>query len=497
MTEIQHETIERYVAALRAGELRIPQAIETYLRRIEERNGSLRALLHVMDEAACQRAAALQSRVDRGDWPGPLTGVPIVVKDNILVRDHPTTAGSRILERFCPIYDATAVRGLHGAGAIVIGKANLDEFAMGSSSEFSAFGTPRNPYDAERVPGGSSGGSAAAVAGGLALGALGSDTGGSVRQPAAFCGLVALKPQYGSVSRYGLIAFGSSLDQIGPMARTARDCALLQNAISGPDPQDATCLAERRPIRAERLGEGPRQARFGVPRGWVDAGLDPAVRGAFGACCERFAGLGAHIVPVTLPDPELGVAAYYVLANAEASSNLARYDGVRFGLRAAAGETFERLQRDTRGVGFGPEVKRRILIGTYVLSAGYYDAYYQKALEVRGLIRAAYAAVFREVDFLLMPVTPTPAFRRGEKLTDPLAMYLCDLFTIPANLTGSPAVAFPIGESPEGLPIGAQLCGPAQGEEGLLGWVHCYSEGCPFPLPEQSSERKPGGGPAP
>jgi aspartyl-tRNA(Asn)/glutamyl-tRNA(Gln) amidotransferase subunit A len=485
MTEVEHETIEGYVAAVRAGELRIPSAIDTYLRRIAARNGALRALLHVMDEAARARADELQSRVDRGDWPGPLTGVPVVVKDNILLRDHPTTAGSRILERFRPIYDATAVRGLFDAGAIVVGKANLDEFAMGSSSEFSAFGAPCNPYDTTRVPGGSSGGSAAAVAGGLALGALGSDTGGSLRQPAAFCGLVALKPQYGAVSRYGLIAFGSSLDQIGPMARTARDCALLQNAIAGPDPHDATCRDAARHIRADRLGEWLERPRLGVPCGWIESGLEPSVGAAFGACCERFAELGAEIVPVTLPEPEWGVAAYYILANAEASSNLARYDGVRYGLRAGSGDNLQQLQSDTRGVGFGAEVKRRILLGTYVLSAGYYDAYYQKALEVRGLIRAAYEAVFREVDFLLMPVTPTPAFRQGEKLDDPLAMYLCDLFTIPANLTGGPAVAFPIGETADGLPMGAQLCGPADGEEGLLGWVHRFSGGRPFPLPEK------------
>ncbi|MCK4305600.1 MAG: aspartyl/glutamyl-tRNA amidotransferase subunit A, partial [Candidatus Eisenbacteria sp.] len=424
-------TIEPYVAAVRERACQIPEAIDAFLERISQRDKQIGSLLHVMSEDARQRAEGLQIRVGRGDWPGPLTGVPVVVKDNISVRDQPMTAGSRILEGFRPIYDATAVQGLLEAGAIIIGKANMDEFAMGSSNEFSAYFPVRNPYDQQRVPGGSSGGSAASVAAGLALGSLGSDTGGSVRQPAAFCGLVALKPQYGTVSRYGLIAFGSSLDQIGPMARTARDCALLYNAISGHDPRDSTTLQGSPKIQVKRLGQGLKRQRLGIPQAWLEYKLDGEVRRAFERCCDRFRELGAEITPVELPDPQWGVASYYILANAEASSNLSRYDGVRYGTRSSSGHGLrcgsgrglrsgsgreirsgsghelsfgsERsagwskggatgsetaaeltvLYKATRGQRFGPEVKRRILLGTYVLSAGYYDAYYHKALKVR------------------------------------------------------------------------------------------------------------------
>ncbi|MFC1572405.1 Asp-tRNA(Asn)/Glu-tRNA(Gln) amidotransferase subunit GatA [Candidatus Eisenbacteria bacterium] len=477
-------TIEDFTSAIRSRGLEIPQAIDSSLRRISKQDKRIRAFLHVMPEYAQARAEELQKRVDVGEWPGPLTGVPVAIKDNILCRDVPATAGSRILEGFRPIYTATAVSRLLDAGAIPIGKANMDEFGMGSSNEFSAFYPARNPYDLNCVPGGSSGGSAAALAGGFVLGALGSDTGGSVRQPAAFCGLVALKPQYGSVSRYGLIAFGSSLDQIGPMARTARDCAVLYNAVCGHDPRDSNSLPNTAPIRVEQIDAGVRNTRLGIPSVWLRDGLDPDVRSSFKECCERFRSIGAEIVDVELPNPQLSVSAYYILANAEASSNLARYDGVRYGLRDSESIDIRALYRNTRGRGFGPEVKRRILLGTHVLSAGYYEAYYQKALMVRRQVRQAFDDVFASVDAILMPTTPTPAFRLGEKLDDPLSMYLCDLFTTAANLTGYPAASFPIGLSGNGLPVGAQLCGPAYSEGTLLGLVHRFTQGVPLPLPD-------------
>jgi aspartyl-tRNA(Asn)/glutamyl-tRNA(Gln) amidotransferase subunit A len=476
-------SIRHYVRALRAGELRIPDAIDLFLDRIFSQEKRIGAFLHVMDENARRRARALQARIDRGEWPGPLTGVPIAIKDNLCLKSCPTTAGSLILKGFRATYSATSVERILQAGAIVIGKTNLDEFAMGSSNEYSAYGPVRNPHDTTRVPGGSSGGSAAAVAAGMVLGALGSDTGGSVRQPGGFCGLVALKPQYGAVSRYGLIAFGSSLDCVGPLARTAGDCALLQNAILGHDPRDATSLREVPRIDVEYLGAGLEFPRLGIPETWFAAGLDPAVREKFDQACDRFRELGATLEPIELPEPDREIATYYILANAEASSNLARYDGVHYGARVPDAEDLISLYARTRGNGFGPEVKRRILLGTFVLSAGYYDAYYAKAIRARVRIRESYDEALGRVDAIFTPMSPTPPFRLGEKLDDPLAMYLCDLFAVGANLTGYPAVSFPIGRTAGGLPIGGQLCGPACGEESILGLVERFSGGEPFPLP--------------
>jgi len=483
-------TIEGFSGARRAGEIRLPQVIGDCLDRIGRLDSEIGAFLHVMDDAARREAEALQARLDRGEEPGPLAGVPIAVKDNISVAGHPTTAGSRILEGFVPIYTATAVARLRAAGAIVIGKTNLDEFAMGSSNEFSAFRPTRNPYDPERVPGGSSGGSAAAVAAGLALGALGTDTGGSVRQPAAFCGLVALKPEYGAVSRYGLLAFGSSLDVIGPMARTASDCALLFNAIAGPDPRDATSRAAGTPIDLASLGGEIAGLRLGVPAAWLAEGVDPEVRAHFEQAGERFRSLGVALVPIELAEPSACLATYAILANAEASSNLARYDGVRYGYRAPRVERLAELYTRTRGGGFGPEVKRRILLGTFVLSAGYYEAYYAKASRVRTRIRAAYDAALTAVDAILAPATPTPAFRLGERLDDPVAMYLSDLFTVMANLTGRPAVAFPVGRTRAGLPVGAQLFGGTGSEDLLLKLVHRFTGGEPLALPERCAQEE-------
>lgn len=478
-------TIQTFVGAVRSGQIRLPEVTSEYLGRIDSIDKEIGAFLHVMGDSACSQAAALQARLDRGEPPGPLAGVPIAVKDNISVADHPTTAASRILAGFVPIYTATAVERLRAAGAIVIGKTNLDEFAMGSSNEFSAFRPTRNPYDPERVPGGSSGGSAAAVAAGLALGALGTDTGGSVRQPAAFCGLVALKPEYGAVSRYGLLAFGSSLDAIGPMARTASDCARIFNAIAGPDPRDATSRAPFTPIDLDALDGEIAGLRLGVPRAWLAEGVDPEVRALFDRAGETFRTLGVDLVPVDLAEPSWCLATYAILANAEASSNLARYDGVRYGYRAPEAERLADLYTRTRGGGFGPEVKRRILLGTFVLSAGYYDAYYAKAMRVRARIRAAYDTALTQVDAILAPATPTPAFRLGEKLDDPVSMYRSDLFTVMANLTGRPAVAFPVGRTGAGLPVGAQLFGRSASEGFLLALVHRFTAGEPLALPER------------
>ncbi len=442
-----------------------PGALEACRKRIRQWNPKIGALLHVMDEPARRDS-------------GPLAGVPVAIKDNICVADHPTTAGSRMLDGFRPLYTATAVRRLEEAGAVIVGKASLDEFGMGSSNEHSAFGPVRNPYDPERVPGGSSGGSAAAVASGMALGALGSDTGGSVRQPAAFCGLVGLKPQYGAVSRFGLIAFGSSLDQIGPMARTGRDCAALFRVICGHDRRDAT--SDPRPRSPASFAA----VRLGVPEdAWLE-GVEPDVAAALASAAERFRQLGARIETIALPDPAQALAAYTVLANAEASSNLARYDGVRYGYRVEGAGDLGRLYRATRGRGFGPEVKRRILLGTFVLSAGYQDAYYIKAQKVRARLQEAYGRRLRRLDAILTPTTPSCAFRLGEKLDDPVAMYQCDRFTIPANLTGLPAVSFPIGTSRAGLPIGGQLMGRARSELALLDLVDRFDGGVPFPFPE-------------
>ncbi len=477
------DTIAGYVDAVRNGRISVPDAIDVFLDRIRRSDNKIHAFLHVMVEAARKRARAIQEQIDGGHWPGPLAGVPIAVKDNILVKGHPATAGSRILAGYRAVYDATAVSNLLRAGAVIVGKANLDEFGMGSSNEFSAYGPTLNPYDTERVPGGSSGGSAAALAAGFCLGALGTDTGGSVRQPGAFCGLVGLKPQYGAVSRYGLIAFGSSLEQIGPMARTARDCALLYDAIRGHDPRDSTSLRERADVDLQNLGESLPRVRLGVPGRWLEReGVSADVREVFWQACRRFENLGFSCKTIELPDPDWGVAAYYILASAEASSNLARYDGVRYGFRSREADDLISLYFRTRGEGFGPEVKRRIMMGTYALSAGYYDAYYVKAMKVRSRIRAAYDEVFGEVDAVLLPTTPTPPFRIGEKIHDPLAMYLFDLFTLPANLTGFPAVTFPIGSTNSGLPIGAQLMGPALSEGLLLGLVRRFDEDRPHPL---------------
>jgi aspartyl-tRNA(Asn)/glutamyl-tRNA(Gln) amidotransferase subunit A len=477
--------------AVRGRRIRALEAVEAFLDRIREVEPAVHAFLAIDGERARVAASRIDAAVADGLDPGPLAGVPIAIKDNITMRGLPTTCGSRILDGFLPLFDATAVRRLEAAGAVIVGKTNMDEFAMGSSTENSAFGPTRNPWDLTRVPGGSSGGSAAAVAAGMVPCALGSDTGGSVRQPGGFCGLVALKPQYGRVSRWGLVAFASSLDQIGPIARDATDCALLLNAIQGRDPHDATSFPDARAVTAEELEGGVRGLRVGLPGGWLAHGVDPEVRRAVEDAVRRYEQLGVVVETVDLPDPAYGIAVYYIVADAEASSNLARFDGVRYGRRIAGEGDLRALYEESRGAGFGTEVKRRILMGTFVLSAGYAEAYYGKARRVAADLGRRTLEAMEGLDALLLPTSPTPAFRLGEKVNDPLAMYLSDVFTILANLLQFPAVSFPGGTSATGLPIGLQLYGRPHGEATLLRLVQAHER-----VHDGSGSVRGGAGPA-
>lgn len=473
---------------VRSGHRSAVEVCRHYLDRIAESEERWNALTAVFRDEALARAAEVDRR--RNEWRDrPLLGVPITVKDVICTQGQPTTAASRILAGFRPPYDATVAARLREAGAIVVGKTNCDEFAMGSSTEHSAYGPSRNPWDPERTPGGSSGGAAAAVAAGLAPVAIGSDTGGSIRQPAAFCGIAGLKPTYGRVSRYGLLAFASSLDQIGPLTRTVADTALVLGVLAGHDPRDATSVDAPVDDYTAALTGDAAGLRVGVARTLLrhgDAGIDSEVLAAFDKALAALAAAGAALVDVELPHAEHAVPVYYLVAPAEASSNLARYDGVRFGARAAAaadggdgaGSPLAAMYDRTRDTGFGAEVKRRIMLGTYALSAGYYDAYYRRAQRVRSLIRRDYDRAFDAagpgVDVIAMPTTPAPAFRLGEHLQDPLAMYLGDVFTVSANLTGLPAISVPAGLTAARLPIGLQLVGRAFGESTLLRLAHAY-----------------------
>jgi aspartyl-tRNA(Asn)/glutamyl-tRNA(Gln) amidotransferase subunit A len=453
-------------SAVRAGSVSAAEVLEEYLGEIERREAGL----HCFTTLTASRARAAAADVDRqvavGEDPGALAGVPIALKDNLCTRGIPTTCSSRILEGWLPPYDATVVTRLAAAGAITVGKTNLDEFAMGSSTENSAFGPTRNPWDPSRVPGGSSGGSAAAVAAGFVPLALGSDTGGSIRQPAALCGVVGLKPTYGAVSRYGLIAFASSLDQIGPFATTVGDAAALLEVIGGHDEMDSTSLRADAPRCSEVLDDGVDGLRVGVIADFL-ADAAPDGVGAVRRAAEVLAASGAKVDDVAIPELLHGLSAYYLIAPAEASSNLARYDGVRYGLRVD-GDDVEAMNARTRGAGFGPEVKRRIMLGTYVLSAGYYDAYYGQAQRVRTLVARAFARAYAHFDVLLAPTTPSVAFPLGAKTADPLEMYLADLFTIPSNLAGHPAMTVPFALGESGLPVGVQLLAPALGERELF-----------------------------
>jgi aspartyl-tRNA(Asn)/glutamyl-tRNA(Gln) amidotransferase subunit A len=474
-TELCDLSIHAALEQLRQGAISAVELTRAHLERIAALDGRLHAYITVTAEMALAQARQADERRARGE-DAPLLGIPVAIKDVICTRDVRTTCGSRILENFVPPYDATAVRRLREAGAILLGKTNTDEFAMGSSTEHSAFFPTANPWDLERVPGGSSGGSAAAVAAGCAMGALGSDTGGSVRQPAALCGIVGLKPTYGRVSRYGLVAHGSSLDQIGVLTRDVRDAALLLRVIAGHDPRDATSLDAPVPDYVQGLGDAThlRGVKIGVPKEYFISGIEADVESAVREALRVMEEAGAQLVEISLPHTPYGIPIYYLIATAEASSNLARYDGVRYGLRVEDADMWQTFFR-TRALGFGPEVKRRIMLGTYALSAGYYDAYYLKAQKARTLLRQDFERAFQQVEVLACPTTPDVAFRIGQKLDDPLQMYLSDVFTVSLNLVGMCGISVPCGFA-KGLPVGLQLMGPPLGEDLLLRIAYAYQQ---------------------
>lgn len=460
-----------------AGEVTAVEIVRAYALRIGQVEPKVKAYVTQAKDAALQQAAELDARLKGWRKTQPLTGMPLAVKDNLCTEGVPTTCSSRMLQHFIPPYDATVVAKLRAQDYLLLGKTNLDEFAMGSSTEHSAFGPSRNPWNLHCVPGGSSGGSAAAVAAEECVAALGSDTGGSIRQPAAFCGVVGLKPTYGRVSRYGLVAFASSLDQVGPITKDVSDAALLLGVIAGHDPMDSTSADVPVPDYTKALRKKDlKKLTVGVPMEFFAEGLDPEVEQAVKAAIGELKNLGGTIKEIHLPRTDAAVAVYYVIATAEASSNLARYDGVKFGLRAKETKDLLDLYTKTRQEGFGPEVKRRIMLGTYALSSGYYDAYYGKAQAVRTLICQDFRTAFQDVDLIVTPVTPTPAFRLGEKCEDPLQMYLSDIYTISINLAGLPAISVPCGFSKAGLPIGVQLIGRPFEEETLLRAAHAYEQ---------------------
>jgi len=466
-------TIHELRAKLRAGEVSARQVTQAILQRIEAVDGRLKSYLWLNpDDALAQADAIDQAGSAKGGKL--LAGVPVAIKDVINVTGQPCTCASKILQGYVAPYDATVIHQLREAGAILLGRTNMDEFAMGSSTENSSWGTTRNPWDLERIPGGSSGGSAAAVGADAAIVALGSDTGGSIRQPAALCGCVGLKPTYGLVSRYGLVAFASSLDQIGPFTKDVTDAALMLQVLAGHDPRDSTSVPQAVPDYAAVLGRGVKGIRIGLPKEYFIAGLDREIEAAVRAAIQKLVELGAEVVEISLPHTEYAVAVYYLVATAEASANLARFDGVRYGLRVPGGHVIETYGK-TRGQGFGPEVKRRIILGTYALSAGYYDAYYLRAQKVRTLIRRDFEQAFQKCDVIVTPTSPEPAFKLGEKSGDPLKMYLSDIFTISCNLAGNCGISIPCGftKDPQ-LPVGLQILGPAFGEERVLQVAHAY-----------------------
>ncbi|MBW1916620.1 MAG: Asp-tRNA(Asn)/Glu-tRNA(Gln) amidotransferase subunit GatA [Deltaproteobacteria bacterium] len=472
-------TIGQMSPLLQRGEVSPEEITQALLDRIAKLDGQLNSYLTVDSEGALAQARQAAVRLRQGDAT-PLTGIPLAVKDIIITQGLRTTCASRILENFVPPYDARVSAKLRQAGAVFLGKTNMDEFAMGSSNENSAFGVARNPWNRDHIPGGSSGGSAAAVAADLCLGSVASDTGGSIRQPAAHCGVVGLKPTYGRVSRFGLVAFGSSLDQIGTITKDVTDCALLLQAIAGYDPQDSTSVNLPVPDYTLSLNQDISGLKIGVPREYYGAGVDPEVEGAVRQALETLMQLGAELVEISLPHSEYVVATYYLIAPAEASSNLARYDGVKYGYRDPEAQALLEMYTHTRSQGFGAEVRRRIMLGTYALSAGYYEHYYQKASQVRTLIRRDFEAALEQCAVLATPVAPTPAFRIGDKVDDPLAMYMSDIFTLSANLAGIPGISVPCGLSSQGLPIGLQLLGRHFDEPTLIKVAHAFERHSDF-----------------
>jgi aspartyl-tRNA(Asn)/glutamyl-tRNA(Gln) amidotransferase subunit A len=469
-------------SAVNSREISAREVASIALRRIEAVDGKLGAFLALEPEKALARADEIDRSVK--DRALPLAGVPIAIKDNICTRQIRTTCGSRILEHYIPPYDATAIERLESAGAVIIGKTNCDEFAMGSSTENSAFQVTRNPYDLERVSGGSSGGSAVAVAAQMTPLALGSETGGSVRQPASFCSVLGLKPTYGRISRYGLVAYASSLDCIAPVANSPRDIALLLTQIAGRDERDSTSAPVPVPDYVSELNRPVRGMRLGIPREFFGEGLDPEVKSIIEAGIRNALSLDCELIEISLPHTKYAIADYYIIAPAEASSNLARYDGVRYGYRIPEPKDLLDMYQRTRSTGFGPEVKRRIMIGTYALSSGYYEAYYGRAMRVRTLIKRDYDSAFEKVDALLSPVSPTPAFRIGEKISDPLSMYLSDIYTVTANLAGIPSVSVPCGFTGTGLPVGLQIIADQFQEGILLRLAEAYMKAFPVAAPQ-------------
>ena len=467
-------TINEVRSAIRDGRSTATTLAENFYAKIEAADRAIGAFLTLSKDRAMHKAAAIDALAAKGDELPALAGVPVGVKDVMVTRGVHTTAGSKVLKDFVPPYDCTAVARLEAAGGVVLGKTNCDEFAMGSSNENSAYKPVHNPRDLTRVPGGSSGGSAAAVAAGMAVATLGSDTGGSIRQPASFCGVVGLMPTYGRVSRYGLIAFASSLDHIGPLTKTVRDAAIILGTIAGRDLMDSTSAEVPVPDYVAELDRPVRGLRIGVPKEYFGEGLDSEVRTAVEAAIQKLASLGCEVLPISLPHTEYAIPTYYIIATAEASSNLARYDGVRYGHRETGARSLSDMYERTRDEGFGAEVKRRIMLGTYALSAGYYDAYYLKAQRVRTLLARDFEEAFKKVDAIVTPTSPTAAFKLGEKTEDPLAMYLADVYTVTADLVGIPGISIPCGETHEKLPIGLQILGRHFDESTVLRLAHAY-----------------------
>jgi len=479
---LKNITAEKLVSLYSNRGFTVTEVVTSTYQEIERIDKDIRAFITLCPLRALEEARRMDEQMASGEQVGPLAGVPVAIKDNIAIRDIQTTCGSRILEGYVPPYTATAVERLRRAGAIVIGKTNLDEFAMGSSTENSAFFVTRNPHDLDRVPGGSSGGSAASVASGTSVLALGSDTGGSVRTPASFCGVVGVKPTYGRVSRYGLVAFASSLDQIGTLSKSVRESAQMLEVICGFDHFDSTSADHAVDEFVKNLDRPIKGVRIGVPKEYFIGGIDPEVKSKIESGIHLYEGLGCDIQEISLPHTEYAIAAYYVIATAEASSNLARYDGVRYGIRKAGNSALQEMYRETRHSGFGKEVQRRILLGTYALSAGYYDAYYLKALKVRTLILRDFQQAFERVDIILTPTSPTVAFKIGEKTADPLSMYLSDLCTITCNLAGLPGISVPCGRNSQGLPIGLQLMANHFQESLMLRVAHQFEKAGGFSL---------------
>ncbi|MBW2650147.1 MAG: Asp-tRNA(Asn)/Glu-tRNA(Gln) amidotransferase subunit GatA [Deltaproteobacteria bacterium] len=473
--EFSRLTIHELQKKLRAGELTSVEITESVYRRIASVEEKVHSYITLMEETAIGQAREAD-RLIREESACELTGIPIALKDILCTEGVRTTCGSRILENFMPPYDATVVRKLKDAGAVFVGKTNMDEFAMGSSTETSWFGITKNPWNLERIPGGSSGGSAAAVAADECIASLGTDTGGSIRQPAALCGVVGMKPTYGRVSRFGMVAFASSLDQIGPITKDVEDCAIMMNVISGHDTGDSTSVPTEVPDYKEFISRDIEGWTIGIPEEYFVDGIDPEIEAATNETIKTLEGLGARCTRISLPHTEYCVAVYYIIAPSEAGSNLARYDGVRYGFRATDGEDLLDMYKKTRSAGFGAEVKRRVMLGTYSLSSGYYDAYYKKASQVRALIKDDFDSAFKKCDVILMPTTPTPAFRIGEKLDNPLQMYLSDIFTLSANLAGIPAISVPCGYTKSGLPMGIQFMANNFEEGKLLQVASAYEK---------------------